>query len=411
MRVLKTIFLSITILIVLRNFSMAVAPQNIDVYRFDEKLSCRKSVSWRVEEGVPLAPLFVVSATNDIVALVRPLKGDRLILMRWTIDGKILLRRPLDLTEVIASFLESDGALLLVTGSELLRISSAGDGAIERYPLPADVKGNKKIQLVENGGWYDLHVAVGPHGAWFELKDRLVRLGFDGKTTVVPMPLYALFPAQGSVREYVQERHLLATADGGCLVGEYVVNEFPVKGGYHFDHAINSVLTLVDSAGAVRARSESGKIRTTWEWFWTEKSGTYTDLPSDMGLVRARHEGGGGCFVAVAERADGGFLLLTDDLICLDRSLKKIWKRSLGFAGGLEAISPSWSRGVLVSSGPNGFYAADNQGKGFRKVSYFDEAEKRRPYHDFPNIAVGQSPSGEWLVVEYGTWAPRSSYE
>ena len=388
---------SIAIMAITNN-SAATVHQRIEVYRFNEKLEHARPYMWSIEEGPPLSPVYVVAGSGDILAMVKPTSGAPLLLKRWTTEGKLVSSRALGTNEdVVASSLSIEATLTIVTHTELIRVAVPRDEPPLRVALPDGVKTRK-------------NVVAGPQGAWFELKDRLVRVGFDGHSGAVKLPLFEVAPQFARCRpdqserfpcEYVGERRLLATIDGGCVVIESVVHDFQVPHSYHIDHAGTYVLSSLGSTGNLRAQSARGEVKSKWEWFWSESRGSRNS--SDFGLVRTRHEGTEG-MTQVTERANGDLLLFTVEpkaVWRLDRSLKKIWKESVPEISADDVVSPAWSRGILATLGGSSFYVVDDNGDHYRKAFYDDAVAMDRPPGVATKIAVGQSRNGEWLIVNY----------
>jgi hypothetical protein len=122
-----------------------------------------------------------------------------------------------------------------------------------------------------------------------------------------------------------------------------------------------------------------------------------------MGLVRTRHKGGEH-FVSASERANGDILLFTADpeaVSRLNHSLKGSWNESIGDLTNDDVVSPSWTRGVLVTSGGTDFTVFEEGGTGMRKAYYSDQVAMSRPVGVRRKVAVGQSRDGNWLLVSY----------
>jgi hypothetical protein len=386
------------LIMAITNNSAATVHQRIEVYRFNEKLDHAPPYMWNIEEGPPLSPVYVVAGSGDILAMVRPTNGAPLVLKRWTTEGRLISSRALGITEdVIASSLSTEATLTIVTHSELIQVSVPREEPPLRLALPDGVKASK-------------NVVAGPHGAWFELKDRLVHVGFDGHNAAIKLPVFEVAPQFARCRpdqteqfpcEYVGERSLHATIDGGCIVIESVVHDFRVPNSYHIDHAGTYVLSALSSTGKLRAQSARGEVKSKWEWFWSESRGSKNS--PDFGLVRTRHEGTEG-MTHVAERSNGDLLLFTVEpnaIWRLDRSLRKSWKESAPEISSDDVVSPPWSRGILATLGGSSFFVVDDNGSHLRKATYFDAAAMDRPPGVATKIAVGQSRNGEWLIVNY----------
>ncbi len=156
----------------------AQARQNLWLYRMDAKLQQIGAKSWAVPEGAVLAPLFVMPG-GEIVALVQPPTPAPLLLIRWSTEGKELLRRPLPAREAFDVTATADRNLVIVTGSELLRVSTADGEAVARRSLPFPAKPASTVKA-----------SVG--GAWFAFSDRLVHVRFDAQDTTLTFPLTKL---------------------------------------------------------------------------------------------------------------------------------------------------------------------------------------------------------------------------
>lgn len=375
----------------------------ISVYRFDSQLKQIGPRVWKVD-GEPLAPVYVVPGSGDILALVKPAAGTVLQLERWTSEGKPVSRRAVDVGDIVASQLAPDGsALILATASELVTIpvGVAPSPAPEvRHALPDTVKGGKQV-------------SIGPAGAWFGAGAKLIHVGLDGRTSVsIDLPLVKDVPPQPEgVRpgtpgpgqgpwRFLGERRLVALADGGVVVVETVDHVFQIK---QSDCDVVSIptFTAVAPDGKVRGRMSLGEVETTSDWFWSERSPSNPSwLPERMGLRRTRHTGGE-YLVGLGPKGASDLLVLSGKtkLQRFDATLKKVWSTSLKDSG-IDVLSPSWTRGVAYHRYGRLYTLGDN-GKESRWSDYFDAAAMTRPARVAIQVAVGQTPAGEWLIVNY----------
>jgi hypothetical protein len=390
--------------------STAFADDVIWLYRLNEKLETTRELSWRAK-GKIAGPLYFLPE-REVMALVEA-RG-RFELVRWTTAGKEARRTPVEMTgTLVASRLNGDGTLTVVTSDRLLRL--AGDGrtlAQRALTLPM-----AEVALQEASADDERAVVASPGGAWFAFKDRLVYEGLDGKEMVKRAPIGL------ASRDYEGEwfgriplivvGSMLATERDECLLAENVSHGYDVSGTHRQDATNQVVLSLIGSDGTLVAQRVLGKARSELEWFWIEDRGSQSLLPSipTVGLVRRRHYGRVGVALHMG-RANGDILLDISGMPKLyDHMLRQRWAAE-GGAVFPEGVSSPWTRGMLLfSAHKHGWTCVyDEQGKivsdtvrWIAEKAWGPEPEydpnARPPPRKWARAAVGQSPSGEWLVA------------
>jgi hypothetical protein len=206
---------------------------------------------------------------------------------------------------------------------------------------------------------------------------------------------------------------MLATEREECLLAENVSHGYDVSGTHRQDATDQGILSLLRSDGTLMAQRVLGKATSELEWFWIEGRDSRSLLPGipNFGLVRRRHYGSTGVALHM-ERANGDILLDMSGVPKLyDRDLRQRWAAE-GGAVSPEGVSPPWTRGIsLFSAHKHGVTRVyDEQGKIVSDTARWiaEKAWGPEPEYD-PNapprprkwarVAVGQSPSGEWLVA------------
>jgi hypothetical protein len=390
------------------------------VYRLDASLEIARKVWWRAKGHI--AGKLYFTPAEEIVGFVT---AERVEFVRWTADGKELLRRPVELTESIVTYrLNADGTLTVVTSRALVKLGPDGR-ILARRAL--------NVRFGERDT-----VAASPGGAWFALPERLVFEGFDGRETVKPAPLGVeerecdkeesrrdLCPA------YIPLREMLATERDECLLVETIAKSHEIAGG-GTDTTRKSVLSLFRPDGQLLARRTLGKTEMKLEWFWSENHGSQSLAPSipDFGLVRRRYYGETDVW-GLVEKPNGDFVAIVIGsgigLTRFDRELRELWGVDSHNAGS-GMISPPWTKGFLFFSTraewpsltrmhgvrSNEFHAFDDQGGSYRWTSREIPENERDPkptgvaektmYDEWAvsfRGAIGQSPSGEWMVAVY----------
>jgi hypothetical protein len=389
------------------------------VYRLDEKLEIARKVWWRAK-GQITGELYFTPA-EEVVALVTA--GERVQFVRWTADGRELLRRSVKLTEPKASRLNADGSLTVVTAGALVKLGPDGR-TLARRAL--------KVKFGEGAT-----VAASPGGAWFALSERLVFEGFDGRETVKWAPLGVeerSCDKRESKREscpaYIPVHEMLATERDDCLLVETLAKSHEIAGD-KTDTTRQSVLSLFRSDGQLLARRSIGKTEMKLEWFWSYQDPTNpTPIPTSFGLVRRRYYGETDVWDLV-EKPNGDFVAIVNGdgkgLTRFDRELRDLWGVE-SYDAGEGRISPSWTKGFLFLSTRAGSpsqsrlqgvrsykcSAFDDQGgsyrSGGRELAENENDPKPTGVADTNSYgewcvsfrsAIGQSVSGEWMAAVY----------
>ncbi len=390
------------------------------VYRLDANLEIARKVWWRAK-GQITGELYFTPA-EEVVALVTV--GERMQFVRWTADGKELLRRPVDLTEPKASRLNSDGTLTVVTDGALVKLGPDGR-TLTRRAL--------KVKFGEGDT-----VAASPGGAWFALSERLVFEGVDGRETVKWAPLGVderncdkHTSKQEVCPAYIPVHKMLATERDECLLVETLAKSHEIAGD-KTDTTRQSVLSLFRSDGQLLARRSIGKTEMKLEWFWSYQSPTNpTPIPTSFGLVRRRYYGQTDVWDLV-EKPNGDFVAIVNGdgkgLTRFDRELRDLWGVE-SYNAGEGGISPSWTKGILFFSAWAGSpsqsrlqgvrsykcSAFDDQGGSYRSGGREIPENEQDPkptgaaemtfhgdeYMVFFRSAIGQSASGEWMAAVY----------
>jgi len=361
--------------------TQASAEDRLSLHRLDADLRPGRQVSWPAG-GRLLGPVHV-RPDGRVVALIEPRPG-ALQVVEWSIEGKEAARRPLEgaAGKAATSRLSADGTLTVVTGAAILKLGADGR-ALARRSLT--------LRAAEA-----LAVRAAPSGAWFAFKDRLVFAGFEGDPIVKPAPISA-----GAAE--IPFLGMAVSRQDECLLAEGRSVTHRLSGNPGGDTTRQVVLTLVDRKGQVRGRRVLGEIGTEREWFWSEKQPSNPSfLPNHFGLVRTRHRGWTD-LEALAEAGHGGFLAVLSEggvmvLKGLDAELEELFSRALRSKPPF-AISPPWTKGLLLAAGERTALAFDERG-GSERRGAFREVEGG-PERDSLRVTVGQGPQGEWLVVLY----------
>jgi hypothetical protein len=287
-----------------------------------------------------------------------------------------------------------------VTDAEFAAVGARDGRVLARRPLPEGASGARAVEPGEAGAW----LAIVDSDEYSSLRGRLVHVPLEGDGTVRSLPVMAP-PLEQCRKEYGEGRCRWLTSfaglapldGGGCLVAEHLDFHHDVGGP---NRTSQVVLTTLDARGQTLAQRTLGEVESSLEWFWRESSpGNFTIFPGRMGLVRRRYDGSTR-FRAAVELAGGDLLVALlgggDPLKRLDRSLGERWSRAVG-RGGSAALSPSWAQGILFYSGGDWLGSFDARGEGGREASLPHRGlEPREARH-----VIGQTASGEWLLVSY----------
>jgi len=338
-------------------------PEELRPVKESRRLPARGAV-----QGAQAAP------GGEVVALVAP-AGGRLQLVRWSAAGAEKLRHNLDLPgPVVAWRLFADGSLTVLTAGALARVDPAGK--VTRRPISLSVKEAERAE-------------VGPAHAWLAFRDRLVRVGMEGEPLSRPSPISGTGPELLALA-------LAVTQEGECLLAEEARHGFEVSGTAHRDLSVQTVLSLLDARGQVRATRTLGEVETWQEWFWKEKlPGNATALPSTFGLVRKRH-GGETRITRLAQQVNGDFLAVGDGVYRLDRGLQLRWQEGTRVGG--SVVSPSWMPGLVLSGGGGAAFRYDEKGGTPHRGPIKEAFTDRR---DLSRAALGKDAAGTWFLV---TW-------
>ncbi|MBI5069871.1 MAG: hypothetical protein HZB56_16685 [Deltaproteobacteria bacterium] len=340
----------------------ALHPEELHPGKVSRRLAARGEV-----QGAQVAP------GGEVVALVSA--GGRLQLVRWSAAGAEKQRRDLEAPGPAAAWrLFEDGSLTVLTPAALLRVDAAGK--VARRPISLPVKEAERA-------------AVGPGGAWLAFRDRLVHVGMEGEPLSRPAPISAPGP------EFLPQA-LLVTGDGGCLLAEELRQDFEVSGTAHRDLAVQTVLSLLDARGQVKATRTLGEVTSWKEWFWKEKlPGNASPVPSSFGLVRTRH-GGQAKVGLLAQEANGDFLVAGDGLYRLDGALQARWQE--GTRVDASVVSPAWMPGLVLSGGGGAAFRYDEKAGAPYRAPLREVFTGRL---DLTRAALGKDPAGAWFLV---TW-------
>jgi hypothetical protein len=350
-------------------------------HRLDASLRAAGQSGWAAG-GAVQGPAHVLPS-GEVVALVRD--ATRLRIVRWTVDGRELLRTPVALGGKVRTSRPFAGALVVVTEDAVARVELADGRVSARVPW-----------TVAPDAWAE----PSPGGAWFATRDRLVFVGLDGQRMTRNLPLAVpAEPANGI-------SGMVTTDRDECILAERRTTFHEVSGrDGKPDRTFVLVLTRIDRRGEVVARAEMGNERTRWEWFWIE-GGTAGFAPRGAGIVRTRYHGG--TEIAGWSADAGGSVLVTmenvgpsgsqDRVVRLDQGLRETW--SAPYGGALAWCAALLAAdGVFVRSGPNEVRVFGEGGR-TEQVAFL-------PYPDRVSGAplagaVGRDDGGHWIVVTYG---------
>jgi hypothetical protein len=298
---------------------------------------------------------------------------------------------------VAASRVLADGSVVVVAAGQLLRLSPSGQ-TLARRPLEYSVDEEFKT-------W----VAAAPGGAWVATGPRVAFFGFDGSEVDVKLPPWESEEKTAEPRA----TRLFVTEDGECLVAQPRRREFEIERYAPPDRTDLLLLAMVSARGEVMATKKLGTVRRSLEWFWKKYSGPDSLFPN-IGLVRMRY-GGGAELLLAEQRPDGSLLLLLEEdgikrLVDVDRTLGERWAADYG-AGTHgydrpEAFSPPWAVGLLEFTGT-----------AVRMIGERGAIVKQQPKRSAEKFevwprkgsAIGQTTTGEWLVIVWGGKAEETS--
>jgi hypothetical protein len=367
--------------------SSALADDTFFVHRLDAGLRTVGATGWKAGGSV-VGPVHV-SPVGEVVALVAGERG-RLSLVRWSGDGRQVSRHTVELPPPIrTSRLSGGDALVVVAESTLAKVDLKDGRVVVRVPVGSPPG--------------DTPVAASPHGAWFAFPERLVYFGLDGQRLSKARPVGVPPEMEGGFAG------LFATDRDTCVLAEQKVTYHPVSGRHGKpDRTFEVALSLVGPGGDVLAQTVRGELTTRWDWFWSEGS-TAGPMPRGAGIFRTRYHGSVH-IEAFAERADGGFVLVTredvgrDELrhqvVALDRGLHESWAVAYGGTDAWGRLPP-WSRGILLRSGVAEVRSYE-QTSGAEQVAYLRYPPDVDPL-DVMGTALGCDGKGGWIVVSYGS--------
>ncbi len=347
-------------------------------HRLDSSLRTVGQSSWAAG-GAVQGPVHVLP-NGEVVALVQG--AARLQIVRWTADGREVLRRPVTLGGKVRTSRPAAGALVVVTENAVARVDLADGRVSARIP---------------SGVAADARVEPSPGGAWFITGGGLLFVGLDGRRMTRALPL-------GVPADPANVVASMATTDrDDCIVAERRTTVHEVSGrSANPDVTFVLVLTRIDPRGSVVAHAEIGKERKRLEWFWGE--GTGEGFFPRLGIVRTRYHGG--VEIAGWSTDEGGSVLITREdvgpgdptyrVLRLDPALRQAWSAPYS---GMGAAALFAAGGVLVRSGPDEvrFFA---EGGRSEQVTLLPFARGVEPGQFLG--AAGRDERGRWIVVSYG---------
>jgi len=362
----------------------ATAEDHLRVQRFAADLSPAGASAVKaggVVEGLWTGP------DGGLTAAVRPERGAA-VLLRLGADGQAA-RQPLEVQGALAGAApRPDGGAVVLTEVELARVD-AGGRVLARRSLPRATPGPEAL-------------AVGEAGVWQAFPDRLAHLALDGADASVKLPLFpppkecTATPQPGACRWQLETGLLVPLRGGGCLVQEALVIEHDASGP---NRTVQAALTILDTHGKVLAQALLGKVTSSLEWFNSGAGQNLAGAPGKFTLVRRAYQGQT-MVKLVGARGDDLLVVVREGastrLKRLGPKLEERWDRHVQ-DGSAPALSPAWTRGILLYSGNRWVEAFDEQGTpGARDTfepSGYDPSELRS--------AIGQTPAGEWLLVSW----------
>jgi hypothetical protein len=365
-------------------------------------------MSWPVkgETIPPLQPL----PGGAMVAMVKLPDGAR-DLVRWSKEGKELARVPLELKgEVQASHLFGN------------RLVVASEAEVIEVDVNTLTRGRaRRFELADNG--YTLYRA-GPNGLWVADEKAVYHFSLDGQAPLVlARPLDAkrknnLCPKNAPCPScFVPENtKMYVSQQGDVFVLDVFAEQYPYKGSSgRYDQVFPSTATVLDAAGKIVAQKPFSTVKEKWQWLWTEGSGGGNPVgtPSDIGLVRTRHEtkwmpasepldAHGNDFLFTSGSDEG-----TDEstVRSMNRKLKTNWKVSFrNFAHFIT--SANWARPLLIhDEGCYQFVSIGEDGRKQKDLVVYGidgiQQEQFRTHFKRPRFAIGQSSEGDWLLIAY----------
>jgi hypothetical protein len=205
-----------------------------------------------------------------------------------------------------------------------------------------------------------------------------------------------------------KEAEMLVSDTGEMLILDVYLEKYPVSTPATVpDQVWPSVVTILDPHGSIIVQKRCSGMKTKWEWFWSEGTGSQNRIGIGRGgLVRTRYVTDGmevGRFFA-SRGTDFLFTSGSDETVIQrrDRKFDLLWKRSL--QDGRVFVSPSWTSSILLYNSGCRFSSISDRGG--RKVEatvpirdIFLEQDATRGKR--PRFAIGQSSEGDWLLIAY----------
>jgi hypothetical protein len=388
--------------LVLAGALSAMAEDAMHVARTNSALAPTGRFTWAAG-GEVRGPMQVTPA-GEVTALVARAKGE-MDLVRWSADGKELLRRRVELAAaVFDSRLEPDGSLVVVDEKDIVKLGHDGRTLARRRV--AELESVARYERYRVYGELRSKAAAAPEGAWIATSERLLFAGFDGKGISVPAPIGVRCeaihqPGGRGCKESIHTVSLVANESGECLLVEELGIDHRIKGGH--DRTEQLVLSLVSRTGELLAQRMLGKVESRLEWFWAENRDSRSLMPSipDFGLVRRRYSGLARLRIA-GERQGKGFIVIGSGIGCrirqFDPRLGDGWCRTI-LTAGMTELSPAWTKDILIVSGD---YVNTYDEAG---ALHYAELKPREgePERTILNTAIGQTPGGDWIVAWHST--------
>jgi hypothetical protein len=261
---------------------------------------------------------------------------------------------------------------------------------------------------------------MGPSGLWVMNETTIHYFGINGGPIIVrPRPLTPAnlppCPNTGPCAEgLVPENTDAAVSESGdLLIIETFSESYPfqnIAGGR--DQVWPSTASVLDTKGNIVSQKPFSSMKTKWEWFWSERSGSGGMYGSNWGLVRTRHKTDRFPASKLLDFRGNDFLFASDSwedseetvIRRMDRRLKTVWKRSLQTHVS-AVLSPTWTSSILLhDDGCFRFSSISDRGRELKEETNLIleiVKEQERTHFKRPRFAIGQSTEGDWLLIAY----------
>jgi hypothetical protein len=362
--------------------------------------------SWLVK-GAIVPPVHTLPGGRIVAVVKTPDKARDLVI--WNKEGQELARSSLVLADDIVASRVFGKDLVIASKNEVAEhgVDDLRRGRARKLPVPAE----KATYFAATTG---LWVVTERTLSYFDLDGRppmtrnrpLVAVSNKPPCSADPYDIQA--PCSAGFQP--NETKMMVSDAGELLILDVYLERYPVSTTRTLlDQVWPSIVTVLDPHGSAIVQKPYSWMKTKWEWFWSEGTGSQNRIGIGRGgLVRTRYEtdgiGAGRFFTSRGT----DFLFTSGSLETIlqrrDRKFDLLWKRSLRDFVGQIFISPSWTSSILLHDGGCRFSSVSDRGG--HKVEatvpireIFLEQDATRG--ERPRFAIGQSSEGDWLLIAY----------